>query len=547
MRYVFCSVLSVYISILSCSSADEEIPPGGVDHNPPEGEEIWTVNRTNQYALNVVFFKPTDFTVSEARLSDISEMMLFIQKWYEKQMELQGFGKKTFGLVTNQKGKVKVILVQGAKPSTFYLKEEGGKKPNQIEVKREVEQYLADHPDDRASAHTFVLGDARSGVPFYGLGKMAFATSPDFKLSPTGQSIDGLELLVSPNMGGIMHELGHGLNLPHCAHKASDLPKISLMANGNHIYQQPSRAAMVFLTGSSCAILNVNEVFNTKDKQYYDTQPSVEMKAYTVRKDNVNEVTIVEGVLTSDIKATHFYVGNDGHPAGSPANNYDDVTFTVPLLPASNANEYSFKVAMPYSAVFNGYKEKGTLELSMVAIVENGNRVKPVKYDYTTNTSTRVPNDDIERAYAPFNFSERSGWTITANSTGPNRGAEFMIDGKYGTFWHSAWKYALATSGDHVITIDMGETKEIKGMYLHSDRDHAVQYRPRHIVVETSSNASGWIVAKEIEVASMEDAKEVYLNFDAPINVRHVRLVIDQVYAGNADENLIFSEVDIIR
>ena len=136
--------------------------------------------------------------------------MIYIQKWYEKQMELQGFGKKTFGLITNQKGKVRIHLVEGKHASTFY--------DGHNEIVNEIDAYFLYNSGYKSSNHTFVLGHNGSGVPFYGIGKTAFATSENYKLTSSGKFIGDLELMNCHVLGGIMHELAHGINLPHCAH-----------------------------------------------------------------------------------------------------------------------------------------------------------------------------------------------------------------------------------------------------------------------------------------------------------------------------------------
>ena len=87
--------LLIFVLILfnSCSKDDEADETSII---VPEVDR-WEVNRSNQYALNVVLFVPTDFSADEVLVNEVSDVMLYIQKWYEKQMELNGFGKKTFG------------------------------------------------------------------------------------------------------------------------------------------------------------------------------------------------------------------------------------------------------------------------------------------------------------------------------------------------------------------------------------------------------------------------------------------------------------------
>lgn len=104
-----------------------------------------------------------------------------------------------------------------------------------------------------------------------------------FKLVSTGQFIDGCELMTCDTLGGIIYELGHRLNLPY---KTSDLPNIALILFGNHTYQKDGESKFLYLTKASCAILDVDKVFNSKDNQYYNVSPSIEIRAYSGTKDN---------------------------------------------------------------------------------------------------------------------------------------------------------------------------------------------------------------------------------------------------------------------
>ena len=508
-------------------------------------EDVWSVNKNNQYALNVVIFKPTDGTIEEDMVDNVSNVMLYVQKWYEKQMELNGYGKKTFGLVTNQQGKAKVTIVDGLEPSTYYA-------DNSRDVNKEVNQYFDDNPDEKMSNHTFVLGKKDSGVPFYGLGKNAFATSSDFVLTSTGEFIGDLELMICDKLGGIMHELGHGLNLPHCAHKASDLPKIALMSFGNHTYQKDGKSSLVFLTASDCAILNVSETFNKKDKLYYDDakdkmyydDAEIKLESFSVQKDNAKQATIVQGFLTSNVKANHFYVGHNGYPLEG---GYDNITFTTPLSATNKENEFSFSLEMPYTDIFNGFQAKDIFELSLVVVLDNGLKSILYKYDYTIDALSPEPNEDIEKEYEAFVLSDRSEWVITANTNTTSNPAAQMLDGNLDTYWHSIWPYVIADKGAHVITIDMSEAKTFEGVYLLSDRSGG-QFRPKHVILETSNDGSTWNNVQQNTIATIGEAREVMLNFDTTVTSQYLRLTIDEVYVSSGtEENLIFTEVDIIE
>jgi hypothetical protein len=137
---------------------------------------------------------------------------------------------------------------------------------------------------------------------------------------------------------------------------------------------------------------------------------------------------------------------------------------------------------MPYSDIFNGYQAKDLLELSMFVVTENGNKKTPVRYDYIISDLSPEPND-----YIPFEFTDRTNGTITANATSPNteRVAIKIINGDLESYWHSSYPYIIGTKGSREIIVDMGENPTISGMYLVSSRNRG-QFRPKYITVRSS-------------------------------------------------------------
>ncbi|MFV0566821.1 MAG: discoidin domain-containing protein [Flavobacteriaceae bacterium] len=516
-----------------------------------EEEDVWTVNVANQQALNVVFFIPTDFASDEGTVTDISghisDVMLYMQAWFKKQMEYNGYGSKTFGLMTNQHGKVHVLVVKGQYSSTHY----NGRSVN---VKPEVEEYLAENPEFDKSAHTLVLAEKGANIGFNGLGKWCFATSADYSLTDTGKTFDGFALKTCESLGGIMHELGHGLNLPHNCQKASEEPNVALMSFGNHTYEG-GNPEKVYLTQSSSAILNVNSLFNktTNGISYYMVEPLVEIKSVNITKNNVTAAIVINASFTSNTPVTHTYAGFDFVNAGAnpPNDNYDEITYLK--APTQDANGvYTFQVEVPYNDLFNTYqvdnKDEAVIEINV--LTENGFRIKPFDHYYTTNTLTQVPNDDIIVGYTAFEYSDRSSWTVTANTSTSNteRQAEKMVDGNESSYWHSLWPYYVANRGPHEITVDMGTTKAAAGVYILSNRDHNDQYRPKNITIQTSTDGTTWTTAIDsYTVPTYAEAERLSLNFASSLNFRYFKVLVSERYTNttSAEENLIIAELDI--
>ncbi|SNZ00456.1 discoidin domain-containing protein [Flagellimonas pacifica] len=551
-KYLVLALLMVFLC--SCSSDSAEIPDPKTTEKPKEPEEpetpeedIWNVNKSDQYAVNIIFYKPSDFNATDDVINKISDMALYIQKWYEVQMELNGYGEKTFGLITNQHGKVRVHVIESSNPSSYYHdKEEQDPYSTLQELNAAVNNYFGSNAGFKASAHSLILSNEETLIRFVGSGKNAYARSSNFSLEPTGKYFGDFELMKSAGLGGIMHELAHGLNVPHNCHKNSELPKISLMSFGNHTYEN-GQEDMVFMTKTTAAILNVNEAFNKINNGIvYYSQDSMEMQMLEIEKNDANNSIDVQGIISSDTTPTHLYISNDGAPSGQANNNYDDVTFVTGFTDLGD-NRYSFSVKMPYQELFNNYKDefKNDMLLSIKGLTIQGNRHELYKYNYTIDLSTKTPNDDVNKTYEIFTFSDRSSWTITANTTSPNSARNIVttLDGDLSSYWHSNYPYDISTNGNHELTIDMGTENKFNGIYLHSDRG-GINFRPKHVIVQESADGNTYVEVKEFD---LENIPENQLSFDTPITTRYLKILVSEVHiSSGSEENLILNEIDFI-
>ncbi|WP_242203158.1 discoidin domain-containing protein [Aestuariivivens insulae] len=537
-------LLTVFLLAVSCQPDAVIYKPEAIKIDESPGAsyienplDIWSVNQEGQYALNVVFFKPTDMEFTNENFKNVSNMMLFIQSWYGVQMKANGYNK-TFGLMTNQDGEVRINVIDGAEASTSYDSQDSSK------IKAELNAYFADAPDKKSSDHYLVLGFKDSGVGFYANGKIGFATSPDFVLSETGKTIDGLELLKAANLGGIIHELGHALNLPHAAHKGSD-SKISLMSFGNQAYQNGNEEN-VFLIPSSAAILNTCQVFNkTNDGiAYYAQSPGVTLSTYKVIKDDANGKLMASGTFSADVMPTALYIGEDGFPYSNVNESYDMVTFVKKIGVPNADNLYEFSVEIPYSDLFNGYKDdaKDAMENTLNIIFENGERIEAYSYEFTMDLISQVPNNDVVLDYLAWELSDRSSWAATANTSSQPIGN--IIDSDIATYWHSGYPYRFSEKPPHELTFDMGEMKNFDQIYMYSDRSGGY-FLPKQIKVQTSTDGVTYTDAADYSVPDKPSAKHFVIKLNSPVNVQYFKLLVSEVYTFNGVDNLFVCEVDV--
>lgn len=324
--------------------------------------------------LNVIYFVPAGSDTVPLYKERLNGILYQAQNFYRKWMEHWGYGDRTFGLRSDSLGRVRIVVIHGAHEKEYYPYDGGGAK-----ARSEIEAYFASHPQDKQSTHTLVMmppnidSSGKEDVPFYGIGGgWCFALdNPDIDTNYIG---------TSNYIGGMIHELGHGLNLPHVRQKVSELGNpamgTSLMGSGNYTY----RKAPTFLTESSCAILNNCEVFSVSQPSadlYQETSASL----VTLHGGYSNGNIIVNGTYASSKPVNNIVVYND--PDGG--SNYDRESWVSAPLGTD-----SFSVVMPISEL---HKKDGSYKLVVALLCGNG-ATKEFSFDYYFESS--VPVIDIE-------------------------------------------------------------------------------------------------------------------------------------------------------
>lgn len=280
------------------------------------------------YSLNVVYFLPQEDSPVEGYEDRLNDLLLHVQNFYRKEMKRNGFGNKTFGLEKTPEGKVKIIVIRGEKDIPYYSYDNGGG----WKAEKEIEAYFKEHPGEKKSKHVLVIMPSTSnddmnpgGVPFYGIGKYCFALDYKyFDIQYLGQDSPQGHLLTKW-FGGMAHELGHGLNLPHNMQQVTEEKKFgtALMGAGNYTYGlKPT-----YLTKASCAILNNCEVFAKQDIEYYDDKVGFELTNMDITFTDGH--VLVKGDFNTfvPVDAVNIYI--DRAPYGQVNNDYDAESWTV--------------------------------------------------------------------------------------------------------------------------------------------------------------------------------------------------------------------------
>lgn len=245
------------------------------------GEDAGTASRAaGAPVLKVAYFVPSDRTPLDDHPARLERVLSEVQAFYKKGMEEAGYGPRTFPLDRDEGGRLRIHVVRGALPMRSYGRNDSEK------VRREVRQALRPRGVDldRETIVIFQLllewkdGATTEVGPYVGGGGPSGGTAwvyDDRLLDPQllGSKEPGgyygspcsIGEFNSHYIGGVAHELGHALGLPHdCERKAERAAKgQSLMGGGNHTYGREKRGEGpgTFLSAASALALARHPLF----------------------------------------------------------------------------------------------------------------------------------------------------------------------------------------------------------------------------------------------------------------------------------------------
>ncbi|WDQ17198.1 NPCBM/NEW2 domain-containing protein [Rhodopirellula sp. P2] len=269
----------------------------------------------------VVYFTPRDRPPAANHTSRIRRIVEETAGFYESELKRHGFANRSMHVLRNQRGQVDIIEVVGEE--TNYDKPDGRR------IREEVIPVLRQRGID-ADASVLLLfcnlmdydpvaGKISHHSPYYGGGNHLSGTAwqcdseildPRRFRDPTpirdgeyGRITIGRHNSIF--IGGVIHELGHALSLPHCRQRPDEADRgTALMGSGNRTYAQQLRGEGkgTFLTQTHALRLAAHPVFNRQVPRSIHDRPSTDFNNLLVSAGPRRSIQ-VSGQISSTIPA----------------------------------------------------------------------------------------------------------------------------------------------------------------------------------------------------------------------------------------------------
>lgn len=480
-------------------------------------------NHKYAYKLDIVLFVPADVQETPDWRVRISELLLKHQQFTMKWMEHWGYGPKSFGLSLDKYGLVDIVVVRGALSQALYPHTVAAANAMLTEIRNHYARY--DLPRNNPY-HIFVIKaiDRSLGPfshPFFGLGNYAFAIDLPFlsrsilNINPiTNQPTNNTEPLGTSLIGGLFHEMFHGLGLPHAGNRRSEyespLYGTSLMGHGNRSYGRTP----TFLTHSCAATLNVSRVSTFESRPFRNpTQASVTLSNVIIDGGYIT----VKGSFTASESVTDVIIRFLRYPQTHAGGAFGYTS--IPFVTRPQGNHFEMTIPI-WELSHRDYEWR----VKATILMKNGTRsdaLHPAIYQlvctgtyFTLQTDYRIERSDWQIIYSP-NTQDDPEWEVN----------NIITDNDLA--WHSRWTPTPLPPLPHRIDIDM--------QYIHSVASIEIMHRAdvADINFYLSQDGAVWMSVGSLRIATNAHVSNYpgisrILRLATPMDARYVRLEVTE-------------------
>ena len=303
--------------------------------------------------LNILYFVPSDMEPLPGHARRLGRILREVRDFYNRELERNGSEARLRMPLDPETGLVALEIVRAKRPLAEYPYATGGGV-----ALPEINAYLAAHPRDDRSDRTLVIMPTRGEptVPFYGFGAYCFALDYEgFDFQDCGRRTPAGEKF-SKWYGGLAHELGHGLGLPHTHATVSQERAglgTALMGAGNTTLG----LSPTFLTPPDCAFLE-----SSSPCRVFQPRPLARLNGLAkLDVERTGGAVRVSGtLLPAPHSVRRLVAAYDKDAVGGVNDNYDAESFLVPL------EGETFDFAFPMEEIHPGKTAKAQVQLRFI-------------------------------------------------------------------------------------------------------------------------------------------------------------------------------------
>lgn len=263
--------------------------------------------------VHVILFVPADVTTPTGCQQRVDQIVAYAESFFEREFKRWGHKDVVMPFRRSADGHVEVTTIRGSEKTATYksvtVRAEvmsAMRRQNKLEGSRQV-WWIMVYPGDPPARFKGYLGGF--GWDIGGWSVCNLDTSPG-RIDPAEPL--GSEFLKKLFLKGMIHELGHGFQLPHIGPRKQDRAGNTLMGPTHYNYQRviPAGEQSIYLSEAAAAMLSTHPAFRGEPDRRQPL-PKVVTQNMTYAADARNNSVIVSGRVNSPARPVYAFVADE--------------------------------------------------------------------------------------------------------------------------------------------------------------------------------------------------------------------------------------------